>query len=86
MREFPCAGYPEGIKGNDIPLGSRIIAICDSIDAMTTERRYRSVLTSEECYIEIEKNLGTIYDPFIGKYILEHWEEAIKPFIGLTNE
>lgn len=78
-------GYPEGIKGNDIPLGSRIIAICDSIDAMTTQRSYRSILSSEECYIEIEKNLGSMYDPFIGKYILEHWEEVIKPLIGLQK-
>ncbi len=83
---YDGGGYPEGIKGNDIPLGSRIIAICDSIDAMTTERRYRSILSPEECYNEIEKNLGFMYDPFIGKYILEHWEEAIKPFIGLNNE
>lgn len=76
-------GYPDGIKGNDIPLGSRIIAVCDSIDAMTTQRSYRSILTPEECYIEIEKNLGFMYDPFIGKYILEHWEDVIKPLIGI---
>ncbi len=78
-------GYPDGIKGNDIPLGSRVIAICDSIDAMTTQRSYRSILSAEECYIEIEKNLGFMYDPFIGKYILEHWENVIKPLIGLEK-
>lgn len=78
-------GYPDGITGNDIPLGSRIIAICDSIDAMTTQRSYRPILTPDECYIEIDKNLGLMYDPFIGKYILEHWEEVIKPLINLEK-
>lgn len=70
-------GYPEGLKGEKIPIGSRIIAICDSIDAMTSTRSYRNAHTLEYCYSEIEKNLGIIYDPIIGKYVLEHWDEVI---------
>lgn len=68
-------GYPAGLKGIEIPLGARIIAICDSIDAMTSNRSYRSAYNSDFCYYEIKDNLGKMYDPIIGKYILEHWKE-----------
>ena len=75
---FDGRGYPDGIKGTEIPFGSRIIAICDSIDAMTTKRSYRNSLSLEECYSEIERNLGIMYDPFIGRFVLEHWDELLQ--------
>ena len=68
-------GYPSGLKAEEIPVGARIIAICDSIDAMTSKRCYRDSLGWDVCYQEIEKNLGIMYDPIIGKYVLEHWED-----------
>lgn len=71
-------GYPEGLKAEQIPVGARIIAICDSIDAMTSNRHYRKAMSLEYCYSEIEKNLGTMYDPIIGKFVLQHWEEVTK--------
>lgn len=71
-------GYPLGKKGEEIPLGARIIAICDSIDAMTSNRCYRNAHSFEYCYTEIEKNLGKMYDPQIGKRVLENWEEVVK--------
>lgn len=67
-------GYPTGRAGNEIPVGARIIAICDSIDAMTSNRCYRKAFDFEYCYREIERNLGKMYDPMIGRYVLEHWE------------
>jgi len=67
-------GYPTGAAGNEIPLGARIIAICDSIDAMTSNRCYRKAHDYMYCYEEIERNLGKMYDPVIGRYVLEHWE------------
>lgn len=70
-------GYPLGLAGEKIPVGARIIAICDSIDAMTSNRCYRKAHDFAFCYGEIEKNLGTMYDPVIGRYVLEHWEEVI---------
>ncbi len=73
---FDGKGYPTGTAGADIPLGARIIAICDSIDAMTSDRCYRSSYDDTYCYGEIKKNLGTMYDPVIGRYVLEHWEEV----------
>ncbi|MDF2821255.1 MAG: rpfG 4 [Clostridiales bacterium] len=71
-------GYPNGVSGVEIPVGSRIISICDSIDAMTTKRSYRKAHNFDFCYSEIEKNLGLMYDPIIGKYVLENWEEIIE--------
>lgn len=56
-------GYPLGLKFTDIPLGSRIISICDSIDAMTSQRAYRKALSWEECRQEIEINSGLQFDP-----------------------
>lgn len=71
-------GYPSGFKAEEIPVGARIIAICDSIDAMTSTRHYRNAMTLSLCYVEIERNLGKMYDPIIGKYVLEHWEEITR--------
>jgi putative nucleotidyltransferase with HDIG domain len=74
---FDGRGYPDGIKAENIPIGSRIIAICDSIDAMTTKRSYRDGKSFDFAYGEIERNLGTMYDPLVGKYVLMHWEDII---------
>lgn len=70
-------GYPRGLKGEEIPVGARIIAICDSIDAMTSNRSYRKAHNFEFCRQELEKNLGKMYDPVIGKYVLDHFEEIV---------
>jgi len=67
-------GYPDGLSGNDIPLGARIIAICDSIDAMMSNRSYRTAMSFEKCYSEIKNNAGTMYDPQISKSMLDNWD------------
>lgn len=74
---YDGSGYPSGIQGKQIPLGSRIIAICDSIDAMSSNRCYREAHDMEFCYQEIEKNLGKMYDPEIGRAVLEHWDYVV---------
>lgn len=66
-------GYPYGLKGEQIPLGSRIIAICDTIDAMTSNRSYRSKFTFNECYDEVIRNKGTQFDPFLVDSIGDLW-------------
>ena len=70
---FDDKGYSYGLKGKEIPLGSRIIALCDSIDAMSSKRNYRDIQSFDFCYHEIEKNLGKMYDPQIGQAVLDHW-------------
>ncbi len=70
-------GYPEHLQGTQIPFGSRIIAVCDSIDAMLTDRHYRKAMTFNACKDEIKRNKGVMYDPFIAGTILEKWDEVI---------
>ena len=57
------SGYPTGLRGSDIPLFSRIIAIADTIDAMTTDRPYRTARTLEQVRAEVTKMGGRQFDP-----------------------
>ena len=59
------SGYPNGLKGEKIPLESRIIAVADSYDAMTSDRSYRKGLNKEEAIKEMKKCSGTQFDPEI---------------------
>ncbi len=68
-------GYPNSSELDYIPLGARIIAVCDSIDAMASARAYRKALPLDTCRSEIEKNIGTMYDPQIAMTALAHWDE-----------
>lgn len=77
---FDGKGYPFGAKGEEIPLGARIIAVCDSIDAMASARAYRKALPIEICRSEIERNVGLMYDPDVANLILSHWEIAEKMY------
>jgi HD-GYP domain-containing protein (c-di-GMP phosphodiesterase class II) len=72
-------GYPRGLKGEDIPFRSRIIAIADSYDAMTTDRPYRDAMSSKQAYEEIKRNSGTQFDPAIAKVFLELLDKAETP-------
>ncbi|WP_255294983.1 HD-GYP domain-containing protein [Bacillus sp. AFS041924] len=58
-------GYPEGLKGEQIPLTARIVAIADSYDAMISNRSYRKGMPVEECLKDIEKFKGIQFDPKI---------------------
>jgi HD-GYP domain-containing protein (c-di-GMP phosphodiesterase class II) len=57
------AGYPDGLSGNDIPVGARIVAVCDAFDAMTSDRPYRKSLPVEEALEEINRCSGMQFDP-----------------------
>lgn len=71
-------GYPDGLKGENIPLGARIIAIADSIDAMISDRPYRKGMDTKVCKEQINKNIGIMYDPFIAGKVIEHWDDVLK--------
>ena len=58
-------GYPDRISGTAIPLGSRLFAVADTLDAMTSDRCYRKALTLEDARREIERCSGTQFDPSI---------------------
>lgn len=56
-------GYPEGLKGECIPLGARIVAVTDAFDAMTTDRCYRDRMSVERALGTLEKFAGAQFDP-----------------------
>lgn len=64
-------GYPDGLKGDEIPLGARIIAVADSADAMMSDRAYRKALTAAETIQELSRNSGKQFDPMVVKAMLE---------------
>ncbi|HEX5520863.1 MAG TPA: HD domain-containing phosphohydrolase, partial [Longimicrobiaceae bacterium] len=56
-------GYPDGLAGEDIPLAARIVAVCDSFDAMTTQRPYNTPKTIPEGIAELRRCAGSQFDP-----------------------
>jgi HD-GYP domain-containing protein (c-di-GMP phosphodiesterase class II) len=56
-------GYPDGLKGEEIPLPARIVFACDAFSAMTTDRPYRHAMSWEEALNELQDNAGTQFDP-----------------------
>jgi putative nucleotidyltransferase with HDIG domain len=68
-------GYPLGLKGQDIPLLARIIAVADTYDAMTSDRAYRRALPHEVATSEIERCCGSQFDPEVGAYFARAIEE-----------
>ena len=56
-------GYPDGLAGDEIPLGARIVSVCDAYDAMTSDRPYQRALGHEEALAELRRCAGTQFDP-----------------------
>jgi len=57
------AGYPDGLAGEAIPIGARVVAVCDAFQAMTTDRPYRAGIPPEQALAELRRAAGTQFDP-----------------------
>ena len=68
-------GYPNGIKGKEIPILGRILAVCDSFDAMVSRRAYKEKLSVEYAIGELENGKGTQFDPDVAQAFIELVEE-----------
>jgi cyclic di-GMP phosphodiesterase len=72
------SGYPRGLRGLDIPLGARVFAVADTVDAMTSDRPYRSALPFEDARREVERRAGIQFDPQVANVFLaipsETWQ------------
>ena len=68
-------GYPDGLAGERIPLGARIFSVCDTFDAMTSDRPYRRAQPFEAAVEEIERHAGSQFDP-----------EVVRAFVRLCEE
>jgi two-component system cell cycle response regulator len=62
---FDGTGYPDGLAGEQIPLGARIIAVCDAFTAMTSPRPFAAQLTTAETVAELKRCAGTQFDPAV---------------------
>ncbi|KXS42984.1 MAG: metal dependent phosphohydrolase [Candidatus Frackibacter sp. T328-2] len=68
---YDGSGYPEGIRGEEIPLGARILAVCDAFDVMTYGRAYQAPMTKERVIQEFKDCTGTQFDPQISQAMIE---------------
>jgi response regulator RpfG family c-di-GMP phosphodiesterase len=79
---FDGSGYPQKMKGGEIPFGARIFAVADTLDAMTSDRPYRSALPLQAARDVIERGSGTLFDPLVAAAFLrvpsETWEAIAK--------
>jgi HD-GYP domain-containing protein (c-di-GMP phosphodiesterase class II) len=72
---YDGAGYPDGLLADNIPEEARIICLADSYDAMTSKRSYSTPRSQEEVRAEIERCMGTQFDPIIAKYLIDMIDE-----------
>lgn len=73
---FDGKGYPRGMKGEQIPLLGRILAVCDCFDAMTSKRVYKEAMPIEYAVDELEKNKGTQFDPDLAEIFIRLIKEG----------
>jgi HD-GYP domain-containing protein (c-di-GMP phosphodiesterase class II) len=67
---FDGSGYPEGLRGEEIPLPARAFSVVDAFDAMTTDRPYRQALPSEHAAAELARMAGSQFDPEVVEVFL----------------
>ena len=75
--KYDGSGYPSGIKGDEIPVGSRIIALADAFDSIVSNRIYRNRLDYSDALQEIKNNSGTQFDPAVVAAFEECFDEII---------
>lgn len=73
--KYNGAGYPEGIKGEQIPLSARIMAVVDVYDALRSKRHYKEGFSKEKAIAIMEESKGTHFDPYIDELFLKHIDE-----------
>ena len=71
------SGYPDGLKGEQIPLNARIVAIADVFDALTSERPYKRAWSNEEAYSYLIEHAGTLFDSACVKVLLANKERIL---------
>jgi putative two-component system response regulator len=75
---FNGGGYPEGLSGQQIPLGARVFAVVDALDAMTSDRPYRKAMPWEEAKEEILRHSGSQFDPAVVEAFLVTFDDWVR--------
>jgi diguanylate cyclase (GGDEF)-like protein len=78
-------GYPQNLKGENIPLISRIISIADAYDVMTNHRCYKNSISHEDALIELKRFSGTQFDPNLVAIFINHCAEDVRELIELVG-
>jgi len=81
------SGYPNGLKGREIPLGARILAAADAVDALASHRQHRSAFPIEEAVRRVSAEQGRAFDPQVTSMIAKryvHWEKRVSEQAGET--
>jgi diguanylate cyclase (GGDEF)-like protein len=71
------AGYPDGLRGEKIPLGARIVFVCDAFHAMTSDRPYREAMSESDARAELRGGAGTQFDPRVVEALLSVLDERL---------
>jgi putative nucleotidyltransferase with HDIG domain len=82
QERYDGKGYPFGLRGNEIPLEGRILAVCDTFDAMTSDRPYRRGMSEAQAIAEIRRNRGSQFDPDVVDALLRALEKKARPGRG----
>lgn len=82
---YDGSGYPDGLKGNDIPQGAMIIALADVFDSLTSQRSYREPLSYSDAIALMSKDSGTHFDPEVFDVFLQISARAYNRFSGLNK-
>jgi diguanylate cyclase (GGDEF)-like protein len=76
---FNGGGYPHGLRGNEIPIGARIVAVADAYHAMVHDRPYKAALSHEEALLELRRHAGTQFDPAVVDVFCTMYVEGVPP-------
>ena len=83
---YDGGGYPDGLAGDEIPLGARIVAVCDAFDAMIGDRCYRAPIGIADALIELRACAGTQFDPKVVEAFCAEVGETTTPSLDHTPD
>ena len=83
---YDGGGYPDGLSGEEIPLGARIVTACDAYNSMTSERPYGSALSSEQALAELRRCAGEQFDPVVVEAVAEELGHGAGSFENLQEQ
>jgi len=81
---YDGSGYPEGLAGQKIPLGARIISVADAYDTITSDRTYKKARTVEEAFAELERCAGTQFDPELVRVFIQTMRRQPHPIVEVA--
>ena len=74
---FDGTGYPDGLKGEAIPISARIVRLADTYDALVSKRRYKSAWSDQQAYNQIVNHSGTYFDPLVVEAFKRLFEKGV---------